>query len=462
MRTDQPPAAPADPWARYVPGEREPWDLRRVVHLHRRAAFAASWEELQRDLKDGPAASIDRLLTGRARPRGAPDDFERFASRLAALAVEACDTGRLKAWWVFRMLFTPDPLGERLALFWHNHFATSAAKVGLAVRRQNDILRRLARARFGELLGEVVRDPALLLYLDAQASRKGAPNENLARELMELFTLGIGHYTEKDVKEAARVLTGWTVAGGQFREAPELHDEGDKTVLGKTGRWKGGDLVRMLLEHPATSRRLAARLCGLLLSEGAADAGAVRSLADGLRDRKLDIGWAVGTVLRSRLFFAEKNIGARVLGPPEYVVGAARALELLDPAPNTLVLADYIGTLGQNLFYPPNVFGWPGGRSWLGTRAVVARYNYALALVAGTDLGRERLFDPVALARRHGRGGDLAAVVSFHAELLLGGLPGHAWRDRLLEALGPRPAANVETARQAVALVLASPEAHLG
>src|SRR5215470_4510173 len=196
------------PWTPYEPSRTTPWDLRRVVHLHRRAGFAATWGEIQRDLKDGPKASIDRLLTGKARADGVPKDF---ADAAALLAGYAGDPERLKAWWVYRMLFGPDPLTERLALMWHNHFATSIAKVNDAgaMRRQNELFRAHARARFGELLNAAVRDPALLVWLDAPANRKGKPNENLARELMELFTLGVGHYTEADVKEAARALTGW-------------------------------------------------------------------------------------------------------------------------------------------------------------------------------------------------------------------------------------------------------------
>src|SRR5262249_20566194 len=171
-----------------------------------------TWGEIQRDLKDGPKASIDRLLTGKARDDGVPKDFADVAALLRDSA--AYDLGRLKAWWVYRMLFGPDPLGERLTLFWHDHFATSDDKVkdGAAMRRQNETFRELARAPFGKLLNAAVRDPALLVFLDAPSNRKGHPNENLARELMELFTLGIGHYTEQDVKEAARALTGWTLS----------------------------------------------------------------------------------------------------------------------------------------------------------------------------------------------------------------------------------------------------------
>jgi uncharacterized protein (DUF1800 family) len=426
--------------------------------LHRRAGFAATWGEIQRDLRDGPGASIDRVLAGKARRDGVPADFTAVADTLAC---HAGDTDRLKAWWFYRMLFGPDALVERLVLMWHNHFATSATKVGMMVRRQNDIFREVARAPFGELLRRLVHDPALLIWLDAQANRKGHPNENLGRELMELFTLGIGHYTEIDVKEAARALTGWTVEKDQFKEDARVHDPGPKTILGKKGCWKGDDLVRMLLDHPATSERLAFRVCELLMGEGAIDAAGVRRLAAGLREHGLDISWAVETVLRSEAFFAEVNLGCRVLGPAEYVVGSAQALELLDPPPNTLILAEFATNLGHNLFYPPNVGGWPGGRSWISTRSAIGRYNYALALLGGTDVGRGEPFDPLALAGRHGRGGDLAALITFYAELLLGGLPDAAWRDRLLTTFGPGPVANAQTARQAVALVLASPEAQL-
>ena len=194
------------PWAPYVPDEAMPWDLRRVVHLHRRAGFAATWEELQRDLKDGPEASIDRLLEGRSRSCGMPADFAAFADSLADRALAAPDSSRLKGWWVYRMLFGPDPLTERLTLLWHGHFATSNAKVdNLALmRRQNETLRSLCRAPFGKLLHAMLHDPALLVWLDAQENAKGRPNENLARELMELFTLGIGPYSEDDIKQAAR------------------------------------------------------------------------------------------------------------------------------------------------------------------------------------------------------------------------------------------------------------------
>ena len=208
----------AKPWAPFSPSREEPWDMRRVVHLHRRVAFAATWEEIERDLKDGPEASINRLLEGRARSAQgqAADEFESTSTVLADAAAGSSEPGRLKAWWIYRMLFTPDPLGERLTLMWHNHFATSNAKVDdlAAMRQQNETFRRLAGQPFGELLEAAIRDPALLAWLDAPANRKGHPNENLARELMELFTARHRKLHRGRRREAARRLTGWSVSDG--------------------------------------------------------------------------------------------------------------------------------------------------------------------------------------------------------------------------------------------------------
>jgi uncharacterized protein (DUF1800 family) len=459
------PSEATGPWTVYVPDDQTPWNLRRVVHLHRRTGFAATWGEIQRDLKDGPKTSIDRILRGQAATEGVPDRFDEVADLLAGTAVSSRDPARLKAWWIYRMLFGPDPLTERLVLMWHNHFATSNLKVQdlAAMQQQNQHFRALGRKRFGELLQAAVRDAALLIWLDAPANRKGHPNENLGRELMELFTLGIGPYTEQDVKEAARALTGWTVnEDGQFEEVPARHDDGEKTILSKKGKWKGDDLVRMLLEHPATPRRLAFRVCELFMGEGAASAADVKELAEGLKRHDLDIGWAVETVLRSRAFFADRNLGKRVVSPVEYVIGAARALELFDPPSSTLVLAEWATRLGQDLFYPPNVGGWPAGRSWLTTRSVIGRANYAAALVDGVRVGRPGPLDAVALARRHGQAGDRDTMIRFYTKLLLGIEPPAPWLGRLTAALGPDTDGKPEMMRKAVALILAMPEAQLG
>lgn len=433
------------PWAPYVPDEAMPWNLRRVVHLHRRAGFAATWGEIQRDLDDGPEASIGRLLEGKSRSLGVPENFAAFADRLAERALAAPEPNRLKGWWVYRMLFGPDPLTERLTLIWHNHFATSNLKVDdLALMwRQNETLRSLCRAPFGRLLHAMLRDPALLVWLDAPENTKGHPNENLARELIELFTLGIGPYTEDDVKQAARALTGWRIVEGEARLIPGRYDPGAKTILGRTGTLDADGLAALLLDHPAMSRRLAWRLGHEFFGEGAVDGPALEALAEGLRAHDLDIGWGVATVLRSRLFFDTSNLGQRIASPIDCLLGAVRALEMLDPAPSPPMLADWCGRLGQSLFYPPNVGGWPGGRSWITTRSALGRANFAAALIGIDPVGLGTSFDPIALAARHGQGRN----PSFFSRLLLGA----DGPEVPLDALGP--------ARQALVRLLASPEA---
>jgi uncharacterized protein (DUF1800 family) len=462
--SDKPPLQEAGQFgAPYVPDDKMPWNLPRVVHLHRRAGFAATWSEIQRDLKDGPKTSIERLLSGKARGASVPADFERVAALLADAAVSAGDPARLKAWWVYRMVFGPDPLGERLALMWHNHFATSNAKVDdlVAMRRQNELFRAFGRKPFAELLTAVVRDPALLIWLDAPANRKEHPNENLGRELMELFTLGVGNYGENDVKDAARALTGWTVEDGEFQEIAGRHDDGEKTILGKKGAWKGEDLLKILLEHPATARRLAVRLGEQFFGEGALDKTGLDALADLLRRNNLRIGRAVETILRSQAFFADKNLRTRVLSPVEYVAGSVRALEMLEPPPSTVALADWMALLGQDLFYPPNVFGWPGGRRWINTRSVVGRANCVAALVGGSSAGRPEPLDALGMARRHQNAGNVEEVIAFYGELLLGMTPTPAFRERLHKALGAKATLEAETMRRMVVLILASPEAQI-
>jgi uncharacterized protein (DUF1800 family) len=432
-------------WAAFRPSETAPWNLRRVVHLHRCAGFAAPWNILERDLEDGVGPSVDRLLQGNSRARIVPAGFAQLSAMAADAAITANDPERLKAWWIYRMLFGPDPLGERLTLMWHNHFATSNAKVRdvSLMRRQNETFRQHARSRFAVLLEAAAHDPALLIWLDAPSNRREHPNENLARELMELFTLGIGHFSEPDVKQAARALTGWTIKDKKFVEDHEDHDTGEKTILLRRGTWSGTDLIKMLLENPATSLRLAWRICDTFLGEDGAGASGIASLAAGLRERDLDVGWGVETVLRSQAFFAEANLGRRILSPVEYVLGAVRALELDDAPPSTVALAEEIALMGQDLFYPPNVGGWPGGRGWLEPRALVRRANFAATLVAARIPGRDEPFSADALAARHGRPRDRDGAIGFLEEILLGARQRSGPRARI-----PTPAA-----------LLASPQA---
>ncbi|AWM40251.1 hypothetical protein GobsT_12920 [Gemmata obscuriglobus] len=438
-----------NPWAPYVPDGKHPWDLARVVHLHRRAAFAGTWGELQRDLKDGPEKAVRRLLDGTANARPAAD-YDHTARLLFDAAESQGDIGRLKAGWFYRFLFGPHPLREKLTLLWHDHFATANSKVADAglMRRQNEALRQHAAGPFAALLNAAVREPALLLYLDAPTNRKGHANENLGRELLELFTLGVGNYSEADVKEAARALTGWSVDEGRFVEVPERHDGGVKTVLGRTAEFDGAALVNLLLKHPAVADRIVAKLVRQFFGEGGVPTDAAKQLAAGLRERELDVGWAVETVLRSRLFSAEANIRTRVLMPVEFVVGAARALELFDPPPSTLAMADWSARMGQDVFDPPNVGGWPVGRKWVHARSLIARSNYAAALVTGPHSGRSEPYDPAAGAKARG----FDDVLTFHHRLLFGTDPSAEMRARLGKLAPPK----------LVIALLSSPEAQLG
>lgn len=446
----------------YKPTDEAPWNIQRVVHLHRRAGFAATWDEIQRDLSDGPEAAVDRLLSGKAYSTGVPADFDQMSRVIGDAAVAAGNPNRLKAWWMYRMIFSPDPLTERLALMWHNHFATSNLKVAdvYMMRGQNEIFRQSGRKPFGELLTKAVKDPAMLIWLDADSNRKQHPNENLARELMELFSMGVGNYTEDDVKEAARALTGWTTKKGKLRYVEAYHDDGEKNLLGNKGNYRGDDVLKAVLQHPATARRLAWRLCDHFFGEGVIDDKTLDEFAEELRAYDLDVGWAVETILRSEAFFGQNNIGTRVLGPVEFVVGAIRALEMFDPPPSTLVLSEWTARLGQDLFYPPNVFGWPGGREWITTRSMIGRAAFASSLARGSLRRPEKPLDVVKLSR-HLDGDDQDEAVAELAATLLVSRTSKQYCKRICDSVLAN-ANSGDRSRSMFETILASPEAQLG
>lgn len=371
-------------WKTYTPNDKQPWDKRRVAHLHRRAVFGLTAGELHRDLNSTAEDSISRILAGEGR-EGVPDDFKRLSQLIGDTAAGNQNIERLKAWWIYRLLLSPDPLGERITFLWHNHFATSNLKVNNStqMKTQNETFRRHARTEFGELLHEMLRDPALLKWLDAATNRKGHANENLGRELMELFTIGIGNYTEADVKEAARSLTGIGIKNDQYRFDQRRHDEDEKTVLGVTKTFSPQQLADLLVAHPATPARLAHRLIAEFFAPEVVNEKAQTELAEQLRETNLNTAKAVETILRSELFFSDNNINRRVSDPMTFLIAPLRATEIFKSPPSTLILADWLRRMGLDLFYPPNVAGWPGGRTWLTTRTVIARANYGLAVVSG-------------------------------------------------------------------------------
>ena len=397
---------PVRAWAPFVPVPDDPWDLPRVAHLHRRAGFAAPWAVLQRDLRDGPERSIDRMLDGdltTSDGRSAAESDALFDTMAAQLAPGASLT-RLQGIWLYRMIFTAHPLRERMTLFWHNHFATSNTKVNntALMQRQNDLLRTHALGRFPPLLAAIARDPAMLIWLDSTANRKAHPNENFAREVMELFTLGRGHYTERDIQEAARAFTGWFVQGGRFREIAAQHDSGEKAILGHTGRFDGGDIPAILLEQPACAEFLCTKLVRAFVTEvDPVTPELVAPLAQSFRTSDYDIRVPVGTILRSALFHDPEMRRHRVKSPVEHAIGTIRALEVVKPTVQADALAEACVRMGQALYAPPSVAGWDGGTAWANSTMMLNRTNLILALLADEDAALGRRLDPAALARKH-------------------------------------------------------------
>jgi uncharacterized protein (DUF1800 family) len=398
-----------DPWAPFEPEAPDSWDLAKVAHLHRRASFGATWAELKRDLKDGPRASMDRLLA----PPKLTEDEQGALEGLRKDALDSGDVERLKAWYLYRMLFGNDPLTEKMTLFWHGHFATSNAKVNdLALMlRQNELFRKHALGGFGDLLGGVVEDGAMLVWLDGANSKKEKPNENFAREFLELFTLGIGHYTENDIRAAARAFTGWAMPGRRMipfapsgeppRFEPPGFDAGSKTFLKQTGKWNAADIVRITLGQPACATFLCRKLYRFFISESEPPAGLIDPLAERLRKSKYSIRAVVETILRSRHFYSNEVRRQKVAGPVEHSLGLVRMLEIARANVNLLALAAACGRQGQELFYPPSVKGWDGGKTWLNSTTVLERGNWANDVIWGNaELGLEP-YDPLAWARKH-------------------------------------------------------------
>ena len=283
----------------------------------------------------------------------------------------------LKAWWLTEMLTTDSQLTERMTLFWHNHFTSSLQKVRASglMYRQNALLRRHALGGFAEMLRAAAKDPAMLVYLDSASNRRGQPNENFAREVMELFTLGEGKYGEGDIKEAARAFTGWSIdpANGEFLWRPFQHDGGMKTVLGRSGDFQGDDVIDILLEQPATAEFVVGKLWKEFVSPQP-DPAEVARIARVFRGSGYQIKPALCELLLGAAFWAPENRGALVKSPVDLVVGTLRQFDIAfaDPLPFVLLLRN----LGQDILSPPNVKGWPGGEAWIDTRTLLARKQF--------------------------------------------------------------------------------------
>ncbi|SIN70401.1 Uncharacterized conserved protein, DUF1800 family [Singulisphaera sp. GP187] len=429
----------ASPWARYEPRTDDPWDLRKVAHLHRRAGFGATRAELLRDVAAGPEASVERLF----RPDPLSPEAGEAIAGLRQTARASANLDLLKVCWLNRMLQGPDPLREKLTLFWHGHFATSHKKVeSIALMdRQNETLRTHALGDFATLLEAMVADPAMLVWLDGGTSQKNKPNENFAREYLELFTLGAGAYSERDVHEAARAFTGWVRQDSRngmmetpaFTREPAQFDDGIKSFLGRNGRWGPTDIVRITLEQPQAATFLASKLYRFLVSEsGTPSPELIEPLAEELKRNQFAIGPIVGIILRSRHFYSRAAFRQRIKSPVEWSAGLVRTLEIPRAALNPLALSAACDAQGQELFAPPNVEGWIGGSAWINSGTLLERTNWAADLVWGRGENGLTSFDPLAWAARYQLPAD--RVADAWLDLLLQGDVGDEARRLVLDA----------------------------
>jgi uncharacterized protein (DUF1800 family) len=378
-------------------------------HLLSRTALGATPAEILATQTLDYATAVDRLLS-KIRPQAAtpaPEwvtegpSFLRQQARAEAdkKAVEAKpvqavvqkrvqeQARELRAWWVEELVSTDQPLVERMTLFWHNHFTSSILKVRFvpSMYWQNVLFRSEAFGNFATLLRAVARDPAMLIYLDGVQSVARQPNENFARELLELFTLGEGHYSEADIKNAARAFTGWSIdrETGHFQNHAQLHDDGEKTFLGKTGRFAGDDIVEILLRQPRTAETIVKKLWREFVSFSP-DSTEVARLAAIFRSGNYEMKPLLRALLLSPAFRDPANRAALIKSPVELIVGAVRMLGL--PVQEKTQLVRMMGALGQIPFNPPNVKGWPGGESWITTNTLLLRQQFMRRIIEATTV----------------------------------------------------------------------------
>ncbi len=430
-----------------------------TAHLLRRAGFGADPETVKAAAATGLAATTDSLL----HPERTPDTLNdtAFIDSLAALLPEPKNGGlpmqAVRMWWAHRMVASPRPLEERMTLFWHGHFTSKDGNArGDLLLRQNQLFRKHALGNFRTLTLAVSQDPEMLRYLNGNQNYKDHPNENYGRELMELFTCGIGNYTEEDVKAAARAFSGWNLRRDDFRFNPAQHDNTLKTFLGKTGNWNGDDIVDILVAHPATARRL----CTQLFTQFAypnPEPAVMDALIQTYYASGYDIRAVMSRIFHSEAFYSPKARFAVIKSPALYVAGTVRmlgmaqALELpaaeitpandmaANPAAPPAVTAKQgsrraigrrIGVLaglptamrsmGQELFAPPTVKGWDGGEAWINTSTLLARVAFA---------------DQVSRSR-YLLGGQTLRLMGY---LRLNDLTPEAFVDLLAYRLGPLP-----------------------
>jgi uncharacterized protein (DUF1800 family) len=427
------------------------WSRREAAHLVRRTRLGASCADVDLALADGLKATLDRLLA--EQPES--DEFLARDVAMACVARLSGDIADLRAWWAHRLVDSANPLVEKLTLFWHGRFATSNAKVQSAeqMAAQNDVFRRHAFGSFHELLHAVARDVAMLVWLDGNANRRRQPNENFARELMELFSLGVGHYTERDIQEAARAFSGWHVRNGEFWFNRIQHDAGDKTVFGQTGDFDGDAVVDLCLEQDAAAPFLAVKLLEFFVAPRPDDA-AVAALAECIREQDYRLRPVLRTLFSSALFFDEASRHTIVKSPAEFVLGTHRSLE---SRVNLRESAVAMAQLGQSLFEPPTVEGWKGGQTWINSATMLGRANFAAELATGTRYGE--IADPAEVAAELGWR-DPRDALDYYIELLLARDAPFA-RPALKDYLEQASGSLGQQLRGVLHLVLTLPEFHL-
>jgi hypothetical protein len=291
------------------------------------------------------------------------------------LRASRLETHRLGYWWANRMLTTQRPFQEKMTLFWHGHFATTEEKVRdyRKLHIQNELLRQHANGNFRTLMVAVAKDPAMLACLDAGVNLNGAPNENFARVIMELFSMGVGNYSEQDIKEAARSFTGWNYNDLRFVINPQQHDDGEKTILNKTGRFTGEQVIDILLAQPVTAEFVAGKLYRYFVREDLSPEFQ-QQLGKLLRDSNYDIATFMETVLLSKDFYSQASVTTRIKPPVELLISTYKKMGL-KAVPGIPDFNEQSEMLGQKLFYPPNVAGWAHGRSWITPGLLLARGN---------------------------------------------------------------------------------------
>lgn len=391
------------------------------------------------------------------------------------------DMQQLRYDWLQRMTDTTRPLQEKLTLFWHGHFATSAVKVKDAyfMWLQIDTFRRKGMGNWLALLEAVATDPAMLIWLDQAQSRRQHPNENFARECMELFALGEGHYTEKDVTEAARAMTGWSLDRGNeayvYRE--RLHDDGVKTVLGQTGNFDGHDVLQIIVSQPQAARFITTKLWKFFASDDAPDPKLVDAMAENFCAGGNNFAPFLRTLFSSEEFYDKAVVAAKIKSPVQWLVSTVRLLQR--DLPPSLVATQMTKSLGQELLLPPNVKGWDGGLSWITTNTLLARYNQAAILVMGqgnlgadgggrpgqkfiaeraNQMARKMVPADVSKIIKEDERDDHNAIIAKLEKWFITGELSEKHRQVLRDYLEPRAALDDQDIRHAIRLIMSTPE----